>query len=189
MPMHMESPLAESRPFAPPLLVCVDLQREHLTPGRRHRMADPDDALVNCRRILGHWRERSWPVVHLKRVAQAAWFNPASSLTEWLAEWEPRPGEIAFEHPLPSAYSSARFSNYLAHVGVTASTLIGFSLDDAILATVIEGYHRGHTLRVVADAVACAQPPRCDHGLYKEVLFHLLRNYAVVEPADRHVVY
>ena len=179
--------MREPSPFAIPLLVCMDMQQEHLVPGRRHEMVDHQEVLSNCRRVLDHWRNQSWPVAHVKRVAHAAWFNPASSLTEWLPDWRPRPGEFAFEHPLPSAFSSNRFNEYFAHVGPSDALLIGFSLEDAILSTVVEGYHRGHSLRVVADAVACGQAPKCDRGSFKEVLLHLLRNDAVVESLKKHV--
>ena len=59
------------------------------------------------------WRSNLWPVMHLKRIAQAAWFNPASNLTDWIAGPETEAGELTFEHPLPSAYSSTRFAEYM----------------------------------------------------------------------------
>jgi nicotinamidase-related amidase len=179
--------MRNTSPFAVPLLVCVDMQQEHLMPGRRHEMVDSEVVLANCRRIVEHWRSRSWPVAHLKRVAKAAWFNPVSSLTDWLPDWRPLPGEIAFEHPLPSAFSSSRFSEYFAHVGPTDALLIGFSLEEAILSTVVEGFHRGHSLRVCADAVACGHGPQCDRSSFRGVLLHLVRNYAVVEPFEQQV--
>ena len=96
--------------------------------------------------------------MHLKRIAQAAWFNPASKLTDWIAGAKPRPGEMAFEHPLPSAYSSSRFAEYMANMRNVRCVLAGFSLDETILATVVDGFHRSHRYQVVGDAVACRQP-------------------------------
>jgi nicotinamidase-related amidase len=166
----------------PPLLLCVDLQKEHLTPGRRHIMVDVDDVLAKCSAILGQWRSELWPVAHLKRVAQSAWFNAASSLTDWLDELRPLPGEMVFEHPLPSAYSSKRFSTYRFDIGRSSRIyMIGFSLEESILATVVEGFHRGHTVRVVADAVACSKPEACEQSVYRHVLLGLTANYAAVE--------
>ena len=63
--------------------------------------------MSRCLELMTLWRNYLWPVMHLKRIAQAAWFNPASNFTDWIAELKPKPGEIAFEHPLPSAYSSS----------------------------------------------------------------------------------
>src|SRR5262249_25528830 len=97
----------------PPILVCADLQSEYLAEGRSHAISDGDAIMSRCLDLMTFWRDNLWPVMHLKRIAQAAWFNPASNLTNWIAELKPRPGELAFEHPLPSAYSSARFAEYM----------------------------------------------------------------------------
>lgn len=180
----------EARDTLPPgcraqLLLCMNLQKEHLAPGRRHMMAGTDDVLTACAAIMEGWRARLWPVVHLKRIARAAWFNPASAMTDWLDAYRPRPGEIVFEHPLPSAYSSARFAAYMAEIGsATRIVVIGFSLDESILATVIDGFHRGHTLRVTGDAVASRQLDYCELPLYRRVLLGLVADYAVIEPLE-----
>lgn len=134
----------------PPILVCADLQVQHL----RDR-GNSGDAVAQCLALLELWRAELWPVLHLKRIAQAAWFDPGSQLSEWVAEFRPRPGELVFEHPLPSAYSSSRFADYMASMRSVHCLVAGCSLDQTILATVIEGFHRGHRFGVVADAVTC----------------------------------
>jgi Isochorismatase family len=119
----------------PPILVCADLQSEYLTEGRSHVITDAEAIMSRCLELMTLWRGNLWPVVHLKRIAQAAWFNPASNLTNWIAEMKPRPGELAFEHPLPSAYSSTRFAEYMSNIRSIRCVLLGFSLDETILAT------------------------------------------------------
>src|SRR5215467_11981621 len=94
----------------PPILIFADLQMEYLAEGRSHAISDAEAIMARSQDLMTLWRGNLWPVLHLKRIAQAAWFNPASNLTNWVAELKPRPGELAFEHPLPSAYSSARFA-------------------------------------------------------------------------------
>ena len=113
------------------------------------------------------WRGNLWPIIHLKRIAQAAWFNPASNLTDWIAELKPRPGELTFEHPLPSAYSSTRFAEYMSNMRNIRCVLSGFSLDETILSTVVDGFHRSHRYQVVSDAVACRRPGIGDAASYK----------------------
>ena len=134
----------------PPILVCADLQTEYLTEGRSHVIADAEAITARCLALMTLWRGNLWPVIHLKRIAQAAWFNPASNLTDWVAELKPRPGELAFEHPLPSAYSSSRFAEYMANMRNMRCVLAGFSLDETILSTVVDGFHRSHRYQVVA---------------------------------------
>ena len=61
----------------PPILVCADLQVEYLTEGRSHFIADAEAITSRCLQLMTLWRNNLWPVMHLKRIAQAAWFNPA----------------------------------------------------------------------------------------------------------------
>lgn len=162
----------------PLMLVCADLQTEYLTEGRSHVVADADAVTPRCLELLNFWRSNLWPVMHLKRITHAAWFNPASSLTDWVAALKPKPGELAFEHPLPSAYSSTRFAEYMANMKTMRCVMLGFSLDATILSTVIDGYHRSHKYLVVRDAVACRRPPGGQAEAYKDAIVTAVSNFA-----------
>jgi nicotinamidase-related amidase len=165
----------------PPILICADLQTEYLTEGRSHVIADAEAITLRCLELLMLWRNNLWPVIHLKRIAQAAWFNPASNLTDWIADLKPRPGELAFEHPLPSAYSSTRFAEYMSNMKNIRCVLQGFSLDETILSTVVDGFHRSHRYQVVSDAVACRRPGNGDAASYKTAVVKVIGNYAGIE--------
>ena len=162
----------------PPILVCADLQSEYLTEGRSHVISDAEAVMSCCLGLLAHWRGNLWPVLHLKRIAQAAWFNPASNLTNWIAEFKPRPSELYFEHPLPSAYSSTRFAEYMANIRNLDCVLAGFSLDETILATVVEGFHRSHRYLVISDAVACRRAGVGDAAVYKRAIINVVGYFA-----------
>jgi len=164
----------------PPILVCADLQSEYLTEGRSHAISDAEAIMSRCHELIAFWRDNLWPVMHLKRIAQAAWFNPASNLTNWITELKPRPGELAFEHPLPSAYSSARFSEYTTNIKSVRCVLLGFSLDETILATAVDGFHRSHRYQVVGDAVACRRTGVGDTASYKTAVIKVIGNFAGV---------
>jgi nicotinamidase-related amidase len=169
----------------PPVLICADLQCEYLAEGRKHLVADGDAIMSRCLELMTLWRDNLWPVIHLKRIAQAAWFNPASNLTNWISELKPMPGELAFEHPLPSAYSSSRYAEYMANMHRIRCVLLGFSLDETILSTVVDGFHRSHRYQVIEDAVACRRPGVGDVASYKQVVTKVLGNFAgVLESAD-----
>src|SRR5262245_41514900 len=159
----------------PPILVRANVQAHHLG-------EEAGRAVSRCLALLDLWRTELWPVLHLKRIAQAAWFDPASDVTDWAAGFRPRPGELVFEHPLPSAYSSSRFAEYMASLKNIRCVVTGLSLDETILATVVEGFHRGHRYQIIADAVACS---RGDPGAYKEPVVKAAGNFAgVVQSAD-----
>jgi nicotinamidase-related amidase len=169
----------------PPILICADLQTEYVTEGRSHVITDAEAITSHCLELLTVWRGNLWPVIHLKRIAQAAWFNPASNLTDWIAELKPRPGELAFEHPLPSAYSSTRFAEYMSNMKSMRCVLSGFSLDETILSTVVDGFHRSHRYQVVSDAVACRRPAVGDAASYKAVVVKVIGNYAgILQSSD-----
>jgi nicotinamidase-related amidase len=165
----------------PPILICADLQAEYLTEGRCHVISDAEAIMSRCLDLMTLWRNHLWPVMHLKRIAQAAWFNPASNLTDWVAELKPKPGELAFEHPLPSAYSSSRFAEYMANMRNIRCVLAGFSLDETILSTVVDGFHRSHRYWIVSDAVACRRPGVGDAASYKEAVVRVIANFAGVQ--------
>ena len=164
----------------PPILMCADLQSEYLADGRSHAISDADLIMSRCLAMMTLWRDNLWPVMHLKRIAQAAWFNPASNLTNWIAELKPRPGELAFEHPLPSAYSSTRFTEYMSNIGSIRCVVLGFSLDETILATVVDGFHRSHRYQVVSDATACRRAGVGDAASYKASVVKVIANFARV---------
>jgi nicotinamidase-related amidase len=168
----------------PPILVCADLQTEYLTEGRSHVVSDAEAIASRCLELMTLWRGNLWPVMHLKRIAQAAWFNPASNLTDWIAELKPRPGELTFQHPLPSAYSSTRFAEYMSNLRSIRCVLMGFSLDETVLSTVVDGFHRSHRYQVVGDAVACRRPGVGDAAAYKLAVVNVIGNYAAILESD-----
>ena len=165
----------------PPILVCADLQIEYLTEGRSHVISDAEVITARCLQLMTLWRENLWPVMHLKRIAQAAWFNPASNLTDWIAELKPRPGELTFEHPLPSAYSSTRFAEYMSNMRNIRCVVSGFSLDETILSTAVDGFHRSHRYQIVSDAVACRRPGVGDAASYKQAVVKVISNFAAIQ--------
>ena len=61
--------------------------------------------------------------------------------------------------------------------------LIGFSLDETILATAVDGFHRSHHYQVVADAVACRQPGAGDAAAYKHAVVNVVANFATIQPS------
>jgi nicotinamidase-related amidase len=168
----------------PPLLICADLQIEYVTEGRSHVITDGDEIMSRCLDLMTVWRDNLWPIMHLKRIAQAAWFNPASNLTNWITEMKPRPGELAFEHPLPSAYSSTRYAEYMANLRSIRCVLLGFSLDETILSTVVDGFHRSHRYQVVGDAVACRRSGVGDAASYKQSVVKVIGNFAGIVRGD-----
>lgn len=163
----------------PPILVCADLQAHYLD-----QEGDGPPELSRLSSLLELWRAELWPVLHLKRIAQAAWFDPASNLTDWVAPFCPQPGEMMFEHPLASAYSSSRFAEYMASLKGVHCVMAGCSLDETILATVIEGFHRGHRFCVVGDAVICLRPVAGEAEADRAAMMRAIGKFAGIEQSS-----
>jgi len=161
-------------PEDPPILVCADLQAQYL-----NEIACPE--ATRCLALLELWRVELWPVLHLKRIAQAAWFDPSSDLTDWSDAFRPKPGEMVFEHSLPSAYSSSRFAEYMASMKNIRCVMAGCSLDETVLATVIDGFHRGYRFHVVGDAVTCSLPAGGDADGYRGAIMRAIGKFAGLE--------
>jgi hypothetical protein len=62
--------------------------------------------------------------------------------------------------------------------------LLGFSLDETILSTVVEGFHRSHRYQVVSDAVACRHPGVVDAASYKLAVVKVIGNYAGIQESS-----
>jgi len=61
--------------------------------------------------------------------------------------------------------------------------LLGFSLDETILSTIVDGFHRSHRYQIVSDAVA-AGPGVDDAASYKQAVVKVIGNFAgIVESA------
>jgi nicotinamidase-related amidase len=183
--------LGDDGAFAP-LLICANLQSEPL-PAEPAGIEDRV-ALDRCAVLLARWRWRRWPVAHLRRIARPSWFGPQRDQWDWIDGFNPRPGELTFAHALPSAFSSMRFAAYVHNIRPSPNFLVGCSLDQTILATAIDGYHRGHQFHVVEDAVLCApranapgEPAACQSTVLHilEVFGEGVRSEAVITASSQ----
>jgi nicotinamidase-related amidase len=155
---------------SPAILVCCDLQEDCRPADERSTLA-----AAACVELLARWRGLRWPVAHLKRVGERQWITGAP---EWINAFRPRPDELAFTHHLPSAYSSAHFEQYMQSIRSSACVLIGYSLDETILATAVDGYHRNHRYYVANDAVACKFAPPADVDAYRRAVIAVVQKFS-----------
>jgi nicotinamidase-related amidase len=157
----------------PTILVCCDLQDDC-------RPADAAAALAAsaCSVLLARWRELRWPVAHLKRLGERQWLTRGGAGPEWLSAFKPRPDELTFLHHLPSAYSSAHFTQYMQTLRDSACVLMGYSLDETILATAVDGFHRDHRYYLATEAVACTSPGGADADTHRRAIIAIVQKFA-----------
>lgn len=159
------------------LLLCVDLQNEILAQQTPCLVAEAETIVERCIAMQSEWRNKMWPVAHLKRTASATHFISGSHLADWIEQVRPLPSDLVFEHSLPSAYSSAKFCEYMSYIGSIRCVVVGFSLHDTIISTVIEGYHRGDKYEVIGPAVGCIRDRK---NALKYPILEILRSFSKV---------
>jgi nicotinamidase-related amidase len=166
-------PNAASFSASPTILVCCDLQ-DDCSPADAGSAA----AMAACSALLAEWRGQRWPVAHLKRLGAQQWQTRGAAGPEWISAFRPRADELTFLHPLPSAYSSVHFVQYMQTLRDTACVLIGASLDETILATAVEGFHRNHRYYLATEAVACRVPARADADTYRRAVIATIQKFS-----------
>jgi len=169
--MHLQTSGAQR---SPPLLISSDLLHAYTTERLRHGAWD---ALSTCAQLLDLWRQNTWPIAHLRTIPGRPSTVATVAANERTDDLKPRPSELIFEHVLPSAYSSARYTDYMRSMPDTLCILIGFSLDETILATAIDGFHRSHRYQLVPEAIICRKPRTCHASEYRKAALEIAESY------------
>ena len=134
-------------------LVCLDLQRDFVIPGRPHFAEASAGVASACVRVLGHARAAGWRVVHSQlRQADAGVFG-RGLFDAPIEGLRPRTTEPVFFRRSLSAFADAEFSEELRGALGAEVILIGFSLCDTYLATALAAVDLGLDLTLVEDAV------------------------------------
>jgi nicotinamidase-related amidase len=135
-----------------PLLLLIDVQREYTTAGRPFHLQGIGPSLENCRRLLGHAREKSWPIAHVRHVQQGQLFNEALPYSLFVEGFEPRAEEMVFTKGNLSCYTNDGFRRLMEAVDGEPVFLAGYNSLMCCLSTLIQAFHEGQRLNFVADA-------------------------------------
>jgi len=134
------------------LVVAIDIQREYVTPGRPFHLDGIEAPLANCRRVIGHARAMSWPLAHVRHVQEGHVFNEALPYSQFVEGFEPLGHEMVFTKGKLSCYSDLHFRELMESIRGEDVFIIGFNSIMCCLATIVDGYNRGHKLTFVHDA-------------------------------------
>jgi len=171
-------PFLSSRPYpSAPVLVCLDLQREHIA-----RAPEAADYVENCKRVLRHARAVGWQIAHVQR--HDGRMAPLPEVLRPIEGLEPRPREPVFYRDGPSAFGSAGFCDYVERLGDPRLIVIGFSLDASVLFTVVSSFELGLSVTVVEGALAAPATGRFSRETAESVLLGVLSTYAEVVNPD-----
>ena len=136
-----------------PWLICLDLQRDYVVPGRPRYSAANADVAATCARVLSLARTEGWRVVHSQFRASVATPWPRELFGAPIEGLRPLISEpVYFRHGL-SAFTNPGFAAELRGARGDDVFLIGFSLVDTCLATVLAGVDEEISLTLVEDAI------------------------------------
>lgn len=166
------NPALYRRPRSVPVLVLIDLQQEYATEGRPLALERIAPALANCRRALDHARRTGVPVAYVRWIG-APLFLAGTRFARWIDDFEPHGCDMIFDRDRPSCYASPAFADTMERGGAPL-VLAGFAGEAALLATAVEGFHRGQEITVLADASASHDldgiPGEAIHGCVSAIL-------------------
>jgi nicotinamidase-related amidase len=150
------SSTSAARYWRRPWLVCMDLQREYIVPGRPLYAADAAPVTEVCRRVLAHAREREWRVVHTQQRTSGELFASTGHFGAPIEGLRPRISEPVFLRRGLSAFTNADFAAELRDARGEDVYLIGFSLNHTCLATALAAVDLGLSVTIIGDAMGVA---------------------------------
>jgi nicotinamidase-related amidase len=154
---------------ARPWLVCVDLQREYVVPGRPLYEASSAPVAQACRRVLEHARTRRWRVIHTQQRHDEGLFARSGYFGAPIEGLRPLISEPVFVRTGLSAFSNPDFAAEMGDALGEDVYLIGFSLNHTCLATAFAAVDMGLSVTVVEDAMGVAPCPGMPSGRASEI--------------------
>jgi nicotinamidase-related amidase len=134
------------------LLLLIDLQKaiDHPSWGQRNNL----QAEANVARLLAHWRERGWPVWHVRHdsIEPNSHYRPGQPGHDFKPEAMPLPGEPVIPKTTNSAFIGTGLEEKLRAAGHTSLVIAGVITNNSVEATVRMAGNLGFDTTLVADA-------------------------------------
>jgi nicotinamidase-related amidase len=135
-------------------LLLVDVQQGFDAPswGRRNN----PDAEANIALILAAWRQKGWPVIHIRHcsVEPDSPLRPELPGNAFKAEARPLPGEKQFSKTVNSAFIGTGLEQYLRAQAISALVIVGLTTDHCVSTTTRMAANLGFAVTLIADATA-----------------------------------
>ena len=97
---------------------------------------------------------RDFPVAFLRWQQKGKFFNRIGDYCNWIEGLSPIGSDMIFDRNLPSCYANSDFAEMMDHGGGANAIVAGFTGTISCLSTIIDGFHRQHSLTFIADASA-----------------------------------
>lgn len=133
-------------------LIIIDMQQGMLpsvTPARNNPEAEE-----HIGRLLAHWRQFGWPIVHVKHRSSSPHspFWPQQSGFEFQVAFEPQPHELVIEKKVPDAFLLTPLPQWLRERAIDQLILVGVSTNISVESSARTASNLGFKVSVVSDA-------------------------------------
>jgi nicotinamidase-related amidase len=145
--------------YANAVLLPVDMQQAFDGPSWPRRWNGAVDR--NGQTILGAWRSRGLPVIHVRHdsVTPGSTLAPGQPGNAFRPGFEPRDGEPLVSKSVNAAFIGTDLDLRLKRLGVRKVVVFGITTDMCVSTTVRTGANLGYEMILVEDACDCFDLP------------------------------
>ncbi len=139
-------------------LVLIDIQNDYF-PGGSFEVPGSTEAARQAGRLLGFFREKKWPLVHIHHLSirpGATFFLPDTPGVEIHESVAPLPGETIIQKVFPNSFRSTTLHETLRQAEVKRIVFAGMMTQMCVDATVRAAFDLGYECLVAGDACAAA---------------------------------
>jgi nicotinamidase-related amidase len=137
-------------------LILIDIQIVYF-PGGNMELVGMEQAAENAGLLLKEWRNRAFPVFHIKHISKrsgATFFLPNTKGVEIHKSVAPQTGEATIEKYFPNAFRDTDLLNVLKRSEVDEVTICGAMTHMCVDATTRAAFDFGFRCTVIEDACA-----------------------------------
>ena len=137
-------------------LVLIDIQNDYF-PGGAMALVGMDAATQNAAKVLGHFRDRSLPIIHIQHLSVqpgATFFLPDTQGVAHHASVAPRAGEAVIQKNFPNSFRASTLQDELTKLGAKDLMIVGAMSHMCIDSTTRAAFDLGYSCKVAQDACA-----------------------------------
>ena len=137
-------------------LLLIDIQNDYFPSGKME-LEGSLEASSRAREILGFFREKGWPLVHIQHIAArpgATFFLPDTEGVKIQQNVEPLPGQVVFQKNYPNSFRDTLLLAHLKEKQLDQVVVCGMMTHMCVDATVRAAFDYGFNVTVVHDACA-----------------------------------